>query len=174
MKFQVDITPSLPLQGLFKRAASMPQESLKAIAAALKQAGPIIVQNALEYRFTLQKGPFPVSEHKLGVKSRRLRQSIDNTAPQIQEGSSTVTMGFGSNVKYFGIHEFGFSGSVGVKAHSRKNGQNVRAHSRFVKIAAREPMQTELRNSRTADLIYTLAKREILKVVDGSEKGGPA
>lgn len=83
-------------------------------------------------------------------------------------------MGFGSNVKYFFIHEFGFSGDVPVKAHSRKNGQNVRAHSRFVNVQAREPMQTELRHPRTAEAILPNIEREILKVITGIEKGGPA
>lgn len=172
MNVSIEITPSKDLQGLFQRAASLPQESLKAIARALAVSGEIIVGNSLENRFLGISGPFPVSEHRLGRKTGRLRQSIFNTAPQIQEGSSTVTMGFGSNVKYFFIHEFGFSGDVSVRAHSRKNGQKVRAHSRFVNVEARAPMQTELRHPRTAEVILTLAEREILKVINEIEGGG--
>ena len=151
--------------------------SHKAIATAMKHAGTDIIDNALKYRFTTEKGPFPISQHKLGRGNRpggRLAQSIRVSLPQIQEGSSTVTMGFGSNVKYFAIHEFGFSGTVGVKAHKRKNGQSVRAHDRILNIIAREPMATELRHSRTQETVMTLARREILKVIDGIGKGGPA
>jgi hypothetical protein len=145
MNVTVDITPSLPLQALFKRAASLPQESLKAIGKALNQAGPIIVGNAVKDRFVESPGPFPFSQNKLGRVTGRLRQSIRNTAPQIQEGSSIVTMGFGSNVKYFRIHEFGFADDVSVRAHTRKNGQQVRAHTRFMKVRARA---RELRDHR--------------------------
>lgn len=181
MNVTVQITPSAELQGLFKRAASLPQESLKAIARALTVGGEIIEGNMKQHRFVLQKGPFPVSENKLGKVSGRLNESIRATAPQIQEGSSTVTMRFGSNVKskggganYFLIHEFGFSGQVGIKAHTRKNGVAVRAHNRLLKVPAREPMQTELRHPRTTDVIMTLVRREIAKVITDIEKGGPA
>lgn len=174
MNVSVNIETSAELQGLFRRAASLPQESLRAIARALGHSAEIIVGNAVKHRFVEVPGPFPFSENKLGRRTGRLRQSIRTTAPQIQEGSSTVTMGFGSNVKYFFVHEFGFSGDVPVKAHSRKNGQNVRAHSRFVNVQAREPMQTELRHPRTAEAILPNIEREILKVITGIEKGGPA
>jgi phage gpG-like protein len=193
MNVSIDITTGADLQGLFKRAASLPQESLKAIARALNQSSEIIVGNAINDRFVAGKGPFPVSEHKLGRKTGRLRQSIFSTAPQIQEGSSTVTMGFGSNVKYFAIHEFG--GTINLKArtqinhfkfladgkgarfskvkgatHAQKN--QIGAHSYIM--PARAPMQTELRHPRTAQLITEAATREILKVIDQLEKGGAA
>jgi phage gpG-like protein len=190
MNVTISMTPSDELQGLFLRAASLPQEMLKAIAAALNQAGPIIVGNAVENRFLGSPGPFPISEHKLGRRTGRLRQSIRNTAPQIQEGESAVTMGFGSNVKYFAIHEFG--GEVKRKARTQVNNFRFLADGKSVRFAkvkdatfsqkneigessyqmpAREPMQTELRHPRTAQVILTLVEREIYKVIADIEGG---
>ena len=191
MNTTITITQSADLQGLFQRAASLPHRMLEGVALALSQSSEIIVGSAVENRFLGSPGPFPVSEHKLGRKTGRLRQSIRATAPQIQEGESTVTMGFGSNVKYFAIHEFG--GTIQRKArtqvnhfrfladgkssrfskvkgatHAQKN--EIGAHS--VTMPAREPMQTELRHPRTAEVILDYAAREILKVVQEIEGGG--
>jgi len=171
MNVSVDITPSPELRSLLARAATWPQELLKAVARALTMSGPMIVGNAVRYRFTSETGPFPYSQNKLGRVTGRLRQSITHSPPQIQEGTHTVTMGFGSNVKYFAIHEFGFSGSVPVRAHNRR-GRPVRAHSRFVRIQAREPMQTELRHTRTSEIILENARRQILAMLE-REGGTP-
>lgn len=194
MNTTITITQSADLQGLFQRAASLPHRMLEGVALALSHSSEIIVQNAWDHRFLNVTGPFPVAEHKLGRSAKnggRLRQSIRATAPQIQEGESTVTMGFGSNVKYFAIHEFG--GTIQRKArtqvnhfrfladgksprfskvkgatHAQKN--EIGAH--FVTMPAREPMQTELRHPRTAEVILDYAAREILKVVQEIEGGG--
>lgn len=172
MKITVDITPSAALKAQLAGARVLPARFLQGMGKALAMSGPMIVGNAVKYRFTSERGPFPFSENKLGRVTGRLRQSITNTPPQIQEGSNTVTMGFGSNVKYFGVHEFGFSGNVPVKAHQRK-GKPVRAHSRYVKIEARRPMFTELDDDRSLGIIYENAKRQVRIMLDEME-GGPA
>jgi hypothetical protein len=174
MNVTIQITPSEALKGLLQRARNFPAETLQAVGKALAASGPAIVGEAVKYRFTNQRGPFPVSENKLGatVEKPRLRNSITHTKPQINPGSNEVTMGFGSNVKYFGVHEFGFSGSVGVKAHQRK-GRPVRAHSRYVKVPARAPMQTELRHPRTEEIIFKNAARAITSMLAKMEGGTP-
>lgn len=169
---QVTITVDKGLQGLFKRLAELPQELLTAVATGMKQAGPFIVGNAVKDRFTSRKGPFPISEHKLGRVTGRLRQSITNTPPQINATTGEVTMGFGSNVRYFAIHEFGFKGAVAVKAHKRRNGQSVRAHRRNVNIPARAPMRTELETNRTKTLVIDAVTRAAKKALDRMEGGG--
>jgi hypothetical protein len=65
------------------------------------------------------KGPFPVSEGRLGVVSGRYRQSIRRTPAVFENGAVVSTIG--SNVKYAGAHEFGFDGVVNVKSFIRRN-----------------------------------------------------
>lgn len=171
MNTQVTITVDPGLQGLFKRLADLPQELLTAVATGMKQAGPVIVGNAVKDRFTSQRGPFPVSEHKLGRVTGRLRQSITNTPPQINANTGEVTMGFGSNVSYFAVHEFGFNGTVAVRAHKRKNGQAVRAHTKQANYPARAPMRTELETNRTTKLVIEAVTRAAKKALDRLEGG---
>jgi len=164
MRFDVEINPSPELSALIAAAPSFPARLLKHLATALAVSGQEIVGNSLKYRFTSERGPFPFSQNKLGRVTGRLRQSITATKPQIQEGSSTVTLGFGSNVKYFNLHEFGFTGNVPVRAHTRR-GKPVRAHSRAVSIAARAPMQTEVRDQRTVDIVIRNAERAVRRLL---------
>ena len=172
MNVTVEITPSQGLRDLLDRARTMPEQVLQGLGRALSASGPMIVGNAVKYRFTAERGPFPISDHKLGRRTGRLRQSITNTPPQINPSAGEVTMGFGSNVRYFGVHEFGFTGNVQVKAHQRK-GRPVRGHSRYVKIAARAPMTTELMDPRTEEIVVENARRQITRVLNEME-GGPA
>lgn len=171
MNTQVTITVDRGLQGLFNRLAELPQVLLQAVATGMKQAGPVIVGNAVKLRFTSQRGPFPISEHKLGRVTGRLRQSITNTPPQINANTGEVTMGFGSNVSYFAVHEFGFKGAVAVRAHKRRNGQAVRAHRRNVNITARAPMRTELETNRTTSVVIEAVTRAAKKALDRMEGG---
>ena len=160
MNIDVTFTTSEKLRGLMERARTMPRLAVEAAAKALALSAQVIVGNAVEYRFTNQKGPFPISEHKLGFITRRLRQSITATRPQLHYETGEASVAFGSNVKYFAIHEFGFSGNVNVRAHNRK-GRPVRAHSRAVNIAARAPMTTELQHPRTVSTVTTAFERAL-------------
>lgn len=190
MKFAIDIKETDQLKRLFERADDFPLRILTAVGSALSQSSEIIVGNAVENRFLGSPGPFPVSEHKLGRKTGRLRQSIRATAPQIHEGESTVTMGFGSNVKYFAIHEFG--GTIERKARTQVNHFKFLAdgkRSRFSKVKdathaqkneigahtvtmpARAPMTAELQHPRTEEVIVTLVRRNVLRAVAEIEGG---
>jgi hypothetical protein len=128
-----------------------------------------LVMEAQKERFTGQ-GPFPVADHKLGVVSGRLRRDLH--AEPAEKTSSGFRGRIGSSVEYFGVHEFGFDGTVSVREHSRKaatitkpgpfrdtpkgkllsvrkksllfKDSTVKAHSRKVKIEARMPLRTAL------------------------------
>lgn len=68
-------------------------------------------------------GPFPVPMKRLGKVSGRLLRDMRFTRPTFTGGLLKTAVG--SNVKYFGRHEFGGSGrQVRVRAHQ------VRAHER--------------------------------------------
>jgi hypothetical protein len=151
--------------------------------AGAKMLGPLasawhsgmleVLGKAVKGRFT-GKGPFPVSQNRLGVVTNRLRKSLRCTAPQIESASGAVSVSTGSNVSYFAGHEFGFKGTVQVRGHTRravandarnvrgritrkaesqikgriKSGRSntsfVRPHARKVNIPARRPLGTEL------------------------------
>jgi hypothetical protein len=170
-----------PLPGLLPRLA-------KAFhAGALESVG-----RAVRGRFT-GKGPFPVDQNKLGVKTGYLRRSIRATAPQLNTDTGTISVAAGSNLKYFAPHEFGFRGQVKVRGHTRKavatgtnsrgrltrssinnlkvskivKGQKnyayVKPHGRRVNIRARRPLGTELDSIQTRAAMRGKIKGALLK-----------
>lgn len=161
----IDIDPRG--QKLMENLAGFPDEMQQAIVRGLDKGGNLLLGRITRARFTGQ-GPFPVSEHRLGVKTNRLRSSL-RWVPATIEGTE-VTAGMGSNVEYFGAHEFGFSGTVQVRSFTRRvsasqfsskanqvdvskikgkqaraaalGTETVRAHSRVMNVPARAPMTT--------------------------------
>ena len=152
------------------RYASMPQRLPRAIMAGLDAALEVGLQQSLKTNFT-GKGPFPVSEHRLGVRTGLLRMSFLRSPSRLE--GTRITAGVGTKVKYWLAHEFGFDGRVSVDAHTRqtatrtKNGErakistarrskkpenfristgNVKAHTRQMRIPERAPMRTGLTN----------------------------
>lgn len=132
------------------------------IRAGLDRANLLALSRIQRGRFT-GKGPFPVSEQKLGHRSRRLIRSLGASRAVVRDAASlSVGTGIGSNVSYYGAHEFGFSGPVKVPAHERSmpettrtsrsgrvykvaaHKQSVRAHSRRMSMPARRPMRAGL------------------------------
>lgn len=130
-------------------ALTRPNEEVR---RAIDRGAQTLLGTAIRERFR-GKGPFPVAQHKLGNVSSRLRGSLYNTTPVITGSGYEFRMG--SPVEYFGIHEFGFVGSVSVRAHTRKRHtikkrnmsrleQSVRAHTKDLNIAARAPLSTAI------------------------------
>jgi hypothetical protein len=75
----------------------------------------IVKSMGRENQFTLAKiqrdhltgrGPFPPEEHKLGVRTNRLRAAAWASDPEVT-GAGQVTSAIGDNVVYAEIHEFG-------------------------------------------------------------------
>jgi hypothetical protein len=120
MKISITIDQSARSRALFAKLGDLPEVALAAVARGMSRAGQVVLGQAVKNRFTGQ-GPFPVAQNRLGVVTNRLRKSLRVTRPQINAGSSEVTMGFGSDVKYFGLHEFGFKGKVQVRGHTRRS-----------------------------------------------------
>ncbi len=133
----ITITPNLAatLKGL------KPEAMRDAIARGMTHGAQIIVGMVTEERLT-GKGPFPVSDHRLGVVTGRLRQSLRATPARV-EGQSVI-IGIGTPVEYARLHEFGWEGDVKVRAHER-NGHTVREHERHVTIAERAPIRTGIK-----------------------------
>jgi hypothetical protein len=149
-----------------------------AMVRGINRASQEIVGLAVKENFT-GKGPFPPSQHRLGVVTGRLRKSIRATLATFNGGQIDVS--FGSNVRYFSVHEFGFQGTEHVKGHVRrlagsktfrrgkltkkssgnlksvlerggKTIANVKPHGRKVNTPARAPLGTVLRGVRTNNL----------------------
>lgn len=114
---EIRITIPAETQALIERARTMPDRLLKAIARGMTLGTAEIHGKISAERLTGQ-GPFPVGEHKLGVVTNRLRGSLRWT--QAQVSGSKATSSIGTNVAYAGANEFGFAGSVQVKAHTRR------------------------------------------------------
>lgn len=126
-------------------------------------------------------GPFPVPQKRLGNVSRRLRQSMRFTRPTFSGGKLKTAVG--SNVKYFGRHEFGGGGrqirvkAAKVKAYTVNNafgrGKRVKvpAHTRQAylmkdNMPKREPVQAGLREHATRE--YGIAiEKQLIKAMEG-------
>lgn len=102
---------------LLEKLKAYPREMQQAIRRGMDRANALVTRQMTRSRFT-GKGPFPVSEGKLGVRTGRLRRSLLWAKATI-DPAGNVTGAIGSNVEYMGVHEFGFSGEVQVRAHRR-------------------------------------------------------
>lgn len=143
--FQVEVLTNEVL-GMLKLLEDLPMSAVPALLEAADEGSQIIIAKAQRERFR-GKGPFAVSKRQLGVVTGRLRKSLTASKPRVTS-QAQVAIRIGSNVKYFGAHEFGHNASVRVKAHSRrtKSGgtSTVQAHSRRMKMPKRAPLAAAL------------------------------
>ena len=132
---------------------------LRGLRRTMDYENQLTVGHTKQARLT-GKGPFPVSDGRLGVRTNRLRSSLRAAKARIV--GSSVTSSIGSNVEYAAAHEFGFRGAVNVRAKARrqrsrnvgKSGRlgvkdksavafgfaNVKAFTRQANIPARAPI----------------------------------
>jgi hypothetical protein len=130
------------------------------IAATMALQDELLVGHIVQSKLS-QRGP-----DTLGVVTGRLRRAVRPRKPVI--GGNSVVSGLGANVRYLATHEFGFRGTVQVRAHERRSArfegqrislrdakqirgkallrklnlgtEKVKAHSRKVNIPARAPL----------------------------------
>jgi len=161
---QIRLTPEA--QRIAAGLKTMPVRMLTAIARGLDQANFLAVRN-IQAKHLTGVGPFPVAEHRLGVRSTRLLGSVV-PAPAVVTGQ-TVTSGIGSNVEYAAIHEFGGvilrlktdahgnlvrqAGTAHLAIFARKDNKRVRevkatvgAHD--INIPARAPFMTGIKEMK--------------------------
>lgn len=91
-------------QGILRSIKGMTEGMSRAVARGMDQANQLAVARIQRDHLT-GKGPFPVSEHRLGVRTHRLRGSINASRAQVT--GNQVSSAIGSNVIYAAIHEFG-------------------------------------------------------------------
>jgi phage gpG-like protein len=99
IEFQISGSAQAAIQRLTDSRLVLP-----VIARELDQQLNLTVGHIVAKRLT-GTGPFPVSEHRLGVRTGHLRRSLRTTKATVT--GNTVTGAIGTNVKYAGIHEFG-------------------------------------------------------------------
>jgi phage gpG-like protein len=85
---------------------------LRVAARVIRQQNALTVGHIQEHKLS-ERGPTT-----LGVVTNRLRRSARATRPVID--GEQILSSIGTNVRYAGVHEFGFDGEVSVKAHTRK------------------------------------------------------
>jgi phage gpG-like protein len=122
---QIELSPEA--LGFIGNLKDFPDKIMVALKRGLDRALPLVASRVQEFRLTGQ-GPFPIEEHRLGVVSGQLRQSVRFTEAVI--AGSTVTASIGSPVRYAAVHEFGFDGIVNVRPFFRK----FRGRDQFAKV----------------------------------------
>lgn len=101
---------------------AMPQQFPQAIKRGMDRAMENVSGRIQEKRLT-GHGPFPVSEHRLGERTRELKLRTRKTDAIVISGTDVVTSvvsAIGSSVWYAKLHEFGWEGEVSRGAHERK------------------------------------------------------
>ncbi len=171
----IKTTPPDLMDRLRNSGKTFPQ----AIAKEMDRQNQLTVGHITERRMT-GKGPFPASEHKMGVRTNAMRRTLRASRAVVRGG--VIESAIGSNLSYMGAHEFGFSGSVNVRAHNRRNKagnvrgrlepgqrkkllavgfQTVKAHARKINVPARAPIYHGILDR--ADAIGAGLSRAILK-----------
>jgi hypothetical protein len=111
----VQITLSPEALATAKKLEAMPGALPAAIAAGVDKGNEYAIAKIQREHLT-GKGPFPPAEHRLGVRTNRLRSSLTRT-PAVIAGQ-VISSSIGTNVKYAAIHEFG--GVIHKPARSAK------------------------------------------------------
>lgn len=116
----------------------------------------------------------PTDTGPLRIVTSRLSRSISSAQKGGNRESSysmdvkgyKMNLTIGSLVPYAAIHEFGFSGTIDVPAHTRA-GSPVRAHQRRVNIKARPYLEPSLRHNEkiirkdAAERVYKTLKEAL-------------
>ena len=148
----IKITLTSNAREILKQFEVLPARMMRGLAAALD----------LENEFTLgevQKRRLsgPTTPTTLSVRTNRLRRSMNtgdsfNIFERATASGTVVSSAIGSNVRYAGVHEYGFDGEVMVPGHTRKN--ITRQSFKFGGKAVR-------RNVRGADINVGAHKRRV-------------
>ena len=147
IQLSLDTNAAQIVRGLARFPAAM----IALVARAMDVENELTVGD-IDARKLSRRGP-----KTLGVRTNRLRSSI--RAKQTVVTGLTAQSSIGSNVVYAGAHEFGFSGTVPVRAHTRRRltyaGDGRKTYKRM---DARGRIHTVSRKARsTAEVILVRA-----------------
>jgi phage gpG-like protein len=144
----------------------IPKKMTKTIRARLPNAGQIVTNF---WKRTLSG---PATARRLGVGTGALRSSIR----WAMRGPSEVVVG--THLPYASVHEFGFRGRVGVRAHTRQPRNRVahavRAHTRTANIPQRPHRAPAVKlASRSLTTLFLVGVKQALEEarVEGKRLG---
>lgn len=181
----IRITINETASALLRRAsAEMLPAVMRDLRATFDRENELTVAHIKQNRAT-GIGPFPVAEHRLGVKTGRYRRSIRRSKAVVT--GNILVASIGSNLEYAGAHEFGFSGTVFVRGHARaqasrnvgKSGKVgvgsryavvkgqafVKGHARAMNITARAPITTGIEDRAAA--LSNAASKSVIDTLNG-------
>jgi phage gpG-like protein len=159
LQIKPQLTPEA--QRVVDQLREMPERMGREIARVMDRENEITVGHISE-RYLSRRGP-----RSLGVRTNRLRSSLRRSKARIS-GALGVVSSIGTNVEYMGVHEFGFSGTVSVKSHTRRQSHvfgralaqpivsTVKAHDRQVDIPERAPIRRGIRD-RMDDYVRSIS-----------------
>lgn len=152
-----------------------PEVMARAIARGMRR-GTLLIAGRIQSQRLSGKGPFPASQQRLGVVTGRLRQSVRASEPVFKDNE--VVTSIGSVVKYAKTHEFGFAGSVKVKAHevtmTSLFGRKLAQPLRFSRLPSQRKMSIAERRPFRAGITehIGLVEREVAREIAAGFKGG--
>jgi len=129
---------------LVARLDAMPGHVHDGLARAVTQLGLELQRKVQAEKLTGQV---------LRVRTGSLRSSVNT---EITETATEASASVGTNIRYGRVHEYGFDGTVGVRAYLRfiteawgrpiaPRKTNVRAHSRHMRLPERSFLRSALR-----------------------------
>lgn len=152
---------------IVERLRAFPEKLGVAVAKGTSAGVQVALGKTQKERFT-GRGPFPINENRIGIRTGRLRNSLLLSSMSRDAGGTSARV-VSTGVKYFAPHEFGFAGTVNVKEHARtvsrlggkvvkntrkprksdkfqitKTTSTVRAHQRKVNVPERRMLRTGL------------------------------
>jgi hypothetical protein len=109
MSAQIVVTIPPQSQAVIKKIENLPLELPLAVKRGMDFALSIVRGRIQQQRLS-GKGPYPPSEHRLGIVTQQLQESL-REEPAVIVGN-TITGSIGSHVFYGFLHEYGWSGTV--------------------------------------------------------------
>jgi hypothetical protein len=105
------ITIAIPpeTQAMIKKLENLPTELPLAVKRGL-DFSLSIVRGRIQAKRLSGRGPYPPSEHRLGIVTQQFQRSL-REEPAVIVGD-TITASIGSPVFYGALHEYGWSGPV--------------------------------------------------------------
>jgi len=104
MSTTVNIQLTEQAKALIARMETLPARALTAVAGAMDRENLLTIAHIQRAHLT-GVGPFPPEQHKLGVRTNRLRNSVTASSASVE--GQRVDSAIGSNVIYAAVHEFG-------------------------------------------------------------------
>jgi phage gpG-like protein len=120
---------------ILREVDEFPEQMRGGIARALDRRNQLTVGYIQKEKLTAANPPY------LNVRTGRLRGSVRASAAVVS--GRRIDSSIGTNVRYAGVHEYGFKGTVQIASFERKASfgregtERVKAHSRRVDLPAR-------------------------------------